>query len=703
MFRNDSQKITRTLIALFHCGIQVNAQHDKDMDNKKANALIHETSPYLLQHAYNPVEWNAWNDETLAKAKKENKLLLISIGYSSCHWCHVMEHESFENDEVAALMNKYFVCVKVDREERPDVDQIYMTAVQLITGSGGWPLNCIALPDGRPVWGGTYFRKDQWMNSLRQVAEMYKNDPAKIEEYAQNLLAGIVQNQAIAPTKNEEAFTQDLADAMFINMSRRFDKKEGGPNRAPKFPMPGNYEFVLNYGVLRDDQKALTQVELTLDKMAQGGIYDQIGGGFARYSTDAIWKAPHFEKMLYDNAQLISLYSKGFQVFGKAEYKTIVCETIEFLEREMRGSQGQFYSALDADSEGEEGKFYVWKHYELQELLGEDWPLFKKYYNVDKNGAWEGAYILLRRESDSAFAEKNNLSLEDLETKVKVWKETLLKARAKRIRPGLDDKALTSWNALMIKGFVDAYVAINEDEYLKRALHLAKFIEQNLRQADGHLLHSYKDGKSKIDGFLEDYALLAEAYIKLYEISGEEKWLRLAEADVKYAIDNFQDPNSVLFYFTSRQAKSLVANSIEKDDNVIPSSNAVMATNLFYLSRLTGNLDYEKQAVEMLQYLQNDLTRYPEGYTQWGQLLLHITFNFYEIAVVGKQAENEMLTFRRSRYKPNIIWVFSAKESKVDLLQNRYVKGETFIYVCEGGVCQLPVRSVGEAGKLLMK
>jgi len=363
----------------------------------------------------------------------------------------------------------------------------------------------------------------------------------------------------------------------------------------------------------------------------------------------------------------------------------------------MRGSKGQFYSALDADSEGEEGKFYVWKRYELQELLPEDWMLFKEYYNVNTHGAWEGSYILLRRESDSAFAEKHEMSVEDLEAKVKTWKKTLLKVRAKRVRPGLDDKALTSWNALMIKGFVDAYVAINENDYLKKALHLANFIEGNLRAADGHLLHSYKDGKSKIDGFLEDYALLAEAYIKLYEVSGEEKWLRLAEADVEYAIANFQDPNSVLFYFTSRQATSLVANSIEKDDNVIPSSNAVMASNLFYLSRFNGNLEYEKQATEMLQYLQNDLTRYPEGYTQWGQLLLNLTFNYYEIAVVGKNAETEMLTFRRNRYRPNIIWAYADSDSEIDLLQNRYVKGETLIYVCESGVCKLPVKTVKEA------
>ncbi len=681
--------------------MQLFAQKEKTMENRKANALINETSPYLLQHAYNPVQWNAWNDETLARAKKEGKLLLISIGYSSCHWCHVMEHESFENEEVAAFMNKYFINVKVDREERPDVDQIYMTAVQLITGSGGWPLNCIALPDGRPVWGGTYFRKDQWMNSLRQVAEMYENNPEKIEEYAQNLLEGIVQNKAIAPTKNEAAFSQEIADAMFVNMSRRFDKKNGGPDKAPKFPMPGNYEFLLNYGVLRDDPKALAQVELTLDKMAQGGIYDQIGGGFARYSTDVIWKAPHFEKMLYDNAQLISLYSKGFMVFGKAEYKTVVCETIDFLEREMRGSKGQFYSALDADSEGEEGLFYVWKPDELQDLLGEDWALFQKYYNVNNNGAWEGSYILLRRESDSAFAEEHEMNLGDLEAKVKTWKKTLLKARAKRVRPGLDDKALTSWNALMIKGFVDAYVAINENDYLKKALHLANFIEQNLRQPDGHLLHSYKNNISKIDGFLEDYALLAEAYIKLYEVSGDEKWLHLAEADVKYAIKYFQDPNSVLFYFTSAQAKSLVANNIEKEDNVIPSSNAVMATNLFYLSRLSGNLKYEEQATEMLKYLQDDLARYPGGYTQWGQLLLNITFNYYEIAVVGKQAESEILAFRRSQYQPNIVWAFAEKESEVELLQSRYVKGETLIYVCESGVCKLPVKTIEEAVRLL--
>ena len=680
--------------------IPILAQEHSTMKDKNANALINETSPYLLQHAYNPVEWHAWNEQTLAKAKAENKLLLISIGYSSCHWCHVMEHESFENDEVAALMNKYFINVKVDREERPDVDQVYMTAVQLITGRGGWPLNCIALPDGRPLWGGTYFRKDEWMKNIASIAEIYEQDSQRANEYAEELLSGIQKSQALVPEKNESPFTKDLADAMVVNMSRRFDTKEGGPDRAPKFPLPSNYAFLLDYAVLSQNEKALAQVELTLDKMARGGIYDQIGGGFARYSTDANWKVPHFEKMLYDNAQLISLYSKAFQVFGKTEYKTVVCETIDFLEREMQGTEGQFYSALDADSEGEEGKFYVWNKAELQELLGADYALFEKYYNVNPKGAWEGNYILLRDGSDEAFAESQNMSLVDLTAYVDTWKKRLLKERAQQVRPGLDDKALTSWNALMLKGYADAYVAINEKAYLEKGIALAEFIDEELATDKG-LLHSYKNGEAKIDGFLEDYALLAEAYLALYQVCGDEKWLNKSKDLTEQSIVNFKDPSSAMFYYVSQNSESLVAQSIEKEDNVIPSSNAVTASNLFALSMLTGNLGYQDQAQEMLQHMQNDLTRYPEGYTQWGQLLLNITYPNYEVAVAGKGSGVKLMALRRTQYYPNVLWAFADAQNGVDVLQERWLDGATLIYVCQNQSCQMPVEEIEKAIELI--
>ena len=678
----------------------IHSQDKTKMDNKKANALIKETSPYLLQHAYNPVEWHAWNEETLEKAKRLNKPLLISIGYSSCHWCHVMEHESFENEEVAAVMNEHFINVKVDREERPDVDQVYITAVQLITGRGGWPLNCIAMPDGRPVWGGTYFRKDDWVKNISGIADIFEKDPQQVEEYAVNLLNGIQQSQALVPTKNEDAFSRELADAMFVNMSRRFDKKEGGPDKAPKFPLPNNYVFLLDYAVLTDDDKALKQVELTLDKMARGGIYDQIGGGFARYSTDALWKVPHFEKMLYDNAQLISLYSKAFQVFGKTEYKMVVCETIEFLEREMRGKKGQFYSALDADSEGVEGKFYVWQPEELKSLLGGDYPLFEKYYNVNAKGEWEDSYILLREGSDSAFAEQNDVIQEELTRKIASWKKTLLKARAKRIRPGLDDKALTSWNAMMVKAYAEAYVAISEESYLKSGIATAEFIAQNLTESSGELLHSYKDNVAKIDGFLEDYALLAEGYLALYQVCGDEKWLNSARDFVDISIQNFKDPKSELFFFVSAKSESLVAQSIEKEDNVIPSSNGVMASNLYALSFFTGNTAYSEQAEEMLQHMQNDLTRYPEGYTQWGQLLLNLTYPSYEVAVTGKGSGEKLMAFRRNKYYPNVLWAFADSENSVDLLQDRWIGG-TYIFVCQNQSCQMPVEEVEKAIELI--
>ena len=384
--------------------ISCNSQHNENKtvkeQHKYTNALINETSPYLLQHAHNPVNWHPWNKKTLDKAKREDKLLLISIGYSACHWCHVMEHESFEDSAVAKIMNDNFICVKVDREERPDVDQIYMTAVQLMNQRGGWPLNCIALPDGRPFWGGTYFRKNDWEKQITGLANAYQNDRARVLEFAEKLSNGIKQVEMVVKNPKQEEFSWKDVDNMVSPWAERFDNTEGGSNGSPKFPMPNAYNFLLRYAHLSDNKEVLDHIELTLDKIAYGGIYDQIGGGFARYSTDKFWKAPHFEKMLYDNGQLVSLYSEAFLKFKNPLYKDVVFESLEFIERELLNETGAFYSALDADSEGEEGKFYVWNESQLQLFIRDDFPIFKDYYNVNSKGLWEhGNYILLRQKS----------------------------------------------------------------------------------------------------------------------------------------------------------------------------------------------------------------------------------------------------------------------------------------------------------------
>ena len=494
------------------------------------NALIHETSPYLLQHAHNPVDWMPWGDEALEKARKEDKMILISIGYSACHWCHVMEHESFENEAVAELMNEHFVCIKVDREERPDIDQIYMSAVQLMTGRGGWPLNCIALPDGRPIYGGTYFPKGEWKDVLGKLQKIYSEDRAKMEEQAAKVANGIKSSESLVKQDVKDSWDQTVVPDMVGKWRSQMDDREGGRKDPPKFPLPNNYEFLLSYAHLYQDQEVMNHVHLTLKKMAYGGIYDQIGGGFARYSTDGFWKVPHFEKMLYDNAQLMTLYAHAYQQKKDPLYRQVVGEIYNWLEREMTGPDGEFYSALDADSEGEEGKFYVWSIKELKAVLEEDYDLAKAYFNVNPYGEWEGHYIPLRRKDNAVLAEKFDLSPEDFEQRISGIKATLLEKRAERVRPGLDDKALTSWNMLMSKGLLDAYMVFGEEKYYQAAVKNVKFFLSSVSRKDGGLNHNYKAGKTTINGYLEDYCFAIEALIRLYEADGNENWLKDAEA-----------------------------------------------------------------------------------------------------------------------------------------------------------------------------
>ena len=619
------------------------------------NALVNETSPYLLQHANNPVDWYPWNEETLAKAQKEGKLLIISIGYSACHWCHVMEHESFEDEQVAQVMNERFINIKVDREERPDIDQVYMNAVQLMQQRGGWPLNCIALPDGRPVWGGTYFPKEQWIEQINQVANFYEQRPQDMLDYAQKLAKGIQQSELVSYNKEKPNFSwQDLENTL-EPWSKQFDYKEGGPKRAPKFPIPNNYLFLMRYAHLKQDNKLSEYVQLTLDKMAWGGIYDQVGGGFARYSTDKLWKVPHFEKMLYDNAQLVSLYSEAYTCYGKEMYKDIVEQTLAFVERELSHDNGAFYSALDADSEGLEGKFYVWKKEELKSLLGQDYPLFAKYYNINHKGYWEeGNYILVKDQNDGDFCKKENLELDGFQQKVKHWQSKLLEEREQRTRPALDDKSLTSWNALMCQAYTDAYLAFGNKYYLHTAIKNARFILDKQCQSDHSLWHSYKDGQSSINGFLEDYALTISAFIRLYEATFDEQWLNKAKDLTDYCHAHFYDSQSGMFFFTSDLDAPLVARKMEINDNVMPASSSVMANNLFALGQLLDNSDYLNMAQLQLNNIKSDMPSYGSGYSNWAILMLNYIAPFYEVAIVGTQAVQKALDFKQ-HYAPNTL------------------------------------------------
>ena len=678
--------------------LMAKCQEKKSMTEKHTpeytNKLINESSPYLLQHAHNPVEWYPWGDEAFEKAEKENKLVLISIGYSACHWCHVMEHESFEDSLTAEMMNKNFINIKVDREERPDVDQVYMNAVQLMTGSGGWPLNCFALPDGRPVYGGTYFPKDKWQQTLTSLQGLKENDPIKLEEYAKNLTAGIQQSELI--TRNEDPLETKVEFlAQKVNeWSKYWDRKKGGPNRAPKFPLPNNYQFLLEYAFLSGDQESMDFVSTTLDQMARGGIYDQIGGGFARYSTDELWKAPHFEKMLYDNAQLVSLYSQAFTATQNPRYKKIVQETLAFIKRELTNKNGGFYSALDADSEGEEGKFYVWKKEELKEALTpEEFELAKEFYNVNNKGLWEhGNYILLMDEnSDDMLTEDSTLG-----NKLELIKSKLLARRETRIRPGLDDKILTSWNMLMIEAYLDAYIALEDEQYLNVAEQQMKFIFTNLITEDEGLFHLHKDGKSSINGYLEDYAFTISALLKMYQSTFDESYISQAESLMNYTVKHFLDEESGMFWFKSNKDEQLIAKKQENSDNVIPASNSVMAHNLFILSKLTYNQEFEKTGKQMLSNILPHI-EYGQSYSNWLRLYLYETYPFYEIAATGKNFRALTIELRKT-YIPNKLILGAEKKSDLPLLENKFFEKET-IFVCQNKTCQLPVKLVTDALK----
>lgn len=671
----------------------------QDMDHKHTNHLIHESSPYLLQHAHNPVDWYPWGDEALNKAKEENKLILISIGYAACHWCHVMERESFENELVAAKMNEHFVCIKVDREERPDVDQIYMDAVMLMTGSGGWPLNCFALPDGRPIYGGTYYPQENWLSVLDQLSGLWKNQPLKAEEYAEQLTEGIQSMDAIVLNTEKKPVEREELDAMVKTWSGYFDKKDGGVNRSRnKFPMPNNYQFLLRAAHFTTDEGLSDYVSTTLQKIAFGGIYDHVGGGFARYSTDGQWHVPHFEKMTYDNGQLVSLYAEAYQHDPQQLYKDIVYQTLEYTEREMTSKEGGFYSSLDADSEGEEGKFYVWKQAEINTILGEDAEWYSQYYQVTEKGNWEhGNNVLIHNFTEAELAAQKGWSIGDFRTKLATANEKLLAERSKRIRPGLDDKILTSWNAIMLKGYVDAYRVFGEKSFLETAIRNAEFLDKNMREGN-RLNRNYKNGKSSINAFLDDYALLADAYLALFQVTQNKKWLDAAEDLTEYAVAHFFDANSGMFFYTSDEDPALIARKFETTDNVIPGSNSVMANNLFALSHLLDRSDYEKKAEQMLANVKKDFVKYPSGYSNWGLLMLKELFPYYEIVIAGPKAGSLALKLR-SHYLPNALLVAAQKESdlSIPLLENRFLKKETRIFVCQNKVCQLPVETVEEA------
>jgi uncharacterized protein YyaL (SSP411 family) len=689
------------------------------------NHLANSTSPYLLQHANNPVNWYPWGPEALKKAKDENKLILVSIGYSACHWCHVMEHESFEDEGVAAVMNEHFVCIKVDREERPDVDQIYMSAIQLMSGRGGWPLNCFCLPDQRPIYGGTYFRKNDWTSLLFSLADFYKQKPNEAEEYAVRLTDGIRQYESIPFVKEQPAYTSEDLEQIVNSWKKYFDRVEGGLRAAPKFPMPNNWLCLMRYAHLAKDENVAKAVKLTLQKMAFGGIYDHIGGGFARYAVDGRWHVPHFEKMLYDNGQLISLYAEAYTWNPEPLYKQIVNEIIDFSLRELTSPDHGFYSALDADSEGKEGKFYIFTKDEIVEILGRDAELFCIYYHITDDGNWEEeqSNVLFRKEDDNTLAHKLGLTVEDLLDKINLSKQKVFEARSKRVRPGLDDKILASWNGLMLKGLCEAYRTFNNPAHLDIARKNAGFILENLMNSEGRLCRvhasperrsaspksspkertlkssslSFGEGRGEaLIAFLDDYANVIDALIALYEVSFEEQWLMQARKLADQAITHYYNEEAGIFFYTADDDEQLIARKSEIMDGVTPASNSVMARNLKKLGLFFYNERYSNIAAQLLRNIFPHLTNYPSAYSNWIALLLEELFGICEIAITGADAAN----FRReleNNYIPNKI-ILGGKDGSLPLLQDKF-GAVTQIFVCKDKTCGLPAYHIADAIK----
>ena len=662
------------------------------------NRLLNATSPYLLQHAHNPVDWYEWGKDALDKAAKEDKPILVSIGYSSCHWCHVMERESFEKENVAEVMNKFFVCIKVDREERPDIDQIYMEAVQILGVNGGWPLNVFLTPDQKPFFGGTYFTPQVWVEVLNNINRAYQQNRKQIEDTAEELRLHLL-------TSEVERYKQKPADSELIHdlqeiynrIEPKFDKKWGGLDKEPKFIMPSIWLYLLRLAHLTKNSEALSHVVFTLQKISMGGIYDQVGGGFSRYSVDRYWFAPHFEKMLYDNAQLLSLYSEAYSITKDDSFKDVVYQTFQWLEREMTHPNGGFYSALDADSEGVEGKFYTWGKAELQEKLGDDAPLVSAYYGIKDQGNWEhDSNILMRTKVDQEFLSEHSLTAETWKAILEKSKSVLLKAREGRVRPGLDDKMITAWNAMMVGGLVDAYRVFSDEIFLKSALKNVQFIGKELMEGN-KLYRSYKNKRSTTAGFLDDYAFYIQALIKLYQVTFDEQWIRRAAEMMQYSLEQFFDPHDGFFFYTSSHGERLISRKKEIFDNVIPSSNAIMAQNLHHLSIIFDREDWGKIGKSMAESLSHIIKSEPAYMSHWAIVFTEIKKGLAEIALTGKNITSLRSEFLQ-QYFPFSIIQGTEDKSDLPLLKDKgSINGKPTIYVCYHKTCKLPVHTLDEA------
>jgi uncharacterized protein len=673
------------------------------MKNTQANRLIHSTSPYLLQHAYNPVDWYEWGPEALNKAKQEDKPILVSIGYSSCHWCHVMERECFEKEHIAAVMNQYFVCIKVDREERPDIDQIYMDAVQVLGVNGGWPLNVFLTPDQKPFFGGTYFAPPNWTQVLTNIDKAFKHNRKQIEDTSEELRIHLLRSdvERFIQKPDPSLLLNDL-QTIYSKLESGFDEVWGGMDKAPKFVMPSVWIFLLRYYHLTKNQEALKQLTITLWRIAMGGIYDQVGGGFSRYSVDAYWFAPHFEKMLYDNAQLLTLYSEAYALTRQSEFKTVVYETFEWLEREMTHPGGGFYSALDADSEGVEGKFYCWTKPEFDAILGDQADLVGDYYRVREGGNWEHDFnILMRDKSDEVFLRNHSLDEKQWKGILSDAKRKLLAARSKRVRPGLDDKIITSWNAMTISGLCSAFKAFRDQRFLHAAQKAMRFLENELMQGVT-IYRSYKEKRSTVHAFLDDYAFVIKAYTDLYESTFDEYYLKRADSFTQYVLAQFRDDKDGFFFYTASTAEALITRKREIFDNVIPASNSVMALNLHHLGIILYRDDWKAMAGDMTGSLSRLILGEPNYMSQWAIVYIEVKNGMSEVVIIGKEADAYRAEFHQN-FHPFSLTLGTAAGSDLPLVKEKVSANEaTMVYVCYNKTCRLPVYTVKDAEEQLI-
>jgi uncharacterized protein YyaL (SSP411 family) len=682
------------------------------MSKPHANRLIHEASPYLRQHAENPVDWYPWGEEALRAAREQDKPILLSIGYSSCHWCHVMERESFENEETAALMNQLFVNIKVDREERPDLDSIYMDFVQLATGSGGWPLTVFLTPDQSPFYGGTYFPPQSaygrpgFPDLLRAMAKAFKERRSDIESQVEAVKANLMQSNDLASGAQTVPDLGTL-DRAFQSLSRQFDDKYGGFGGAPKFPSPLPLAFLVRYARRTGSARALEMVELTLRQMARGGMYDQLDGGFHRYSVDEAWLVPHFEKMLYDNALLARLYGETFQLTGNNFYRQILEETLNHVAREMRHPSGGFFSAQDADSEGVEGKYYVWSRAEVADVLGaEDANLFSDYFGITEAGNFEGTNILHHRRELRPFAKTLGLTAEQLAARLNEWRRRLFEVRSRRVKPGLDDKIVCAWNGLTLTAFAEAAFLLDNQGFLEIAERNAQFLTTKMWQ-DGRLHRVWKDGSARLNAYLEDYAFVIEGLIALYQASGRREWLFKAGELMELQIERFSDGESGQFYFTSNDHEQLLVRQKEYLDNATPSGNSVSCLNLLRLGEFFDRTSYRDRAGQMLATITQALGRFPLGLSYWLQALDFFIGPIDQIVMVGPAVERQaLLNVVRALYLPNKVLAVSSPGDRaadnVPLLSGKTtVGGKAAAYICRERTCLRPVTAAEELDAML--